>query len=148
MRQRSSLRRGFTLLEVIVATTIMAIAVTALLAGLSGAVRNASRLRDHDRVVQMARLRMNELLVDPALGRNASLGGRFEGALAGGLDAGWEAQITPFATPPALVPGTPALDRVALEVWWNDGGGRHTFRLEGYREHVLTADEIVGAGAP
>ena len=41
--------RGFTLLEMIVATTIMGVAVTGLLAGLSGATRNAARLRDYER---------------------------------------------------------------------------------------------------
>src|SRR5208283_2058795 len=100
--------RGFTLLEVLVATVIMAIAVTALLSGLSGAVRNASRLRDHDRVALLARLRMNELLVDPGLPRNASLEGRFDGPMAGTLDAGWHALVTPFSTPPAPAPQMPA----------------------------------------
>jgi general secretion pathway protein I len=140
--------RGFTLLEVLVATVIMAIAVTALLSGLSGAVRNASRLRDHDRVAQLARLRMNELLVDPALPRNASLEGRIEGPMAGTLDAGWQALVTPFSTPPSPGPGMLALDRVVLQIWWNDGGNRHAFTLEGYKEHTLVADDIAAAGTP
>ena len=144
---RSTRSGGFTLLEVLVATVIMAIAVTALLSGLSGAVRNASRLRDHDRVAQLARLRMNELLVDPGLPRNASLDGRFDGPIAGTLDAGWQALVTPFSTPPAPAPQMPALDRVVLQVWWNDGGNRHTFTLEGYKEHILVADDIAAARA-
>ena len=49
-----------------VATIIMAIAIVGLLSGISGATRNAARLRDYDRAVQLARLRMNDLLVDPA----------------------------------------------------------------------------------
>ncbi len=52
--------RGFTLLEMIVATTIMGIAVAGLMCGISSSTRNAARLRDYDRVVQLARLRMNE----------------------------------------------------------------------------------------
>ncbi len=59
-------RCGFTLLEMIVATLIMGIAVVGLLSGISGATRNAARLRDYDRVAQVARWRMNELLVDSA----------------------------------------------------------------------------------
>jgi general secretion pathway protein I len=145
MRQRR--RRGFTLLEVLVATVIMGIAVTALMSGLSGAVRNASRLRDHDRVAQLARLRMNELLVDPGLPRNASLEGRFDPVEAGNLDGGWQAVVMPFSTPPAPSPGLLALDRVVLQVWWNDGSNRHTFTVEGYKQHVLVPDDM-GAGAP
>ncbi len=38
----------------IVATTIMAIAIVGLLAGISGATRNAARLRDYDRAVELA----------------------------------------------------------------------------------------------
>jgi len=137
--------RGFTLLEVLVATVIMAIAVTALMSGLSGAVRNASRLRDHDRVAQLARLRMNELLVDPTLPRNAALEGRFDGSIAGNLNAGWQALLMPFSTPPAPGPGMPALDRVVLQIWWIDGSNRHTFTLEGYKEHILVADDLAAA---
>ena len=44
----------------VVATLIMAVAVVGLLSGISGATRNAARLRDYDRAVQLARLRMNE----------------------------------------------------------------------------------------
>jgi general secretion pathway protein I len=145
---RRTRRTGFTLLEVLVATVIMAIAVTALLAGLSGAVRNASGLRDHDRVAQLARLRMNELLVDPTLARNASLEGRIDGGIAGTLDSGWQALVTPYATPPAPAPGMLALDRVVLQIWWNDGRNRHAFTLEAYKEHTLVAEDIAAAVAP
>ena len=48
-------RRGFTLLEMVVATAIMGIAVVGLLSVLAGATRNAARLRDYDRVAQLAR---------------------------------------------------------------------------------------------
>ena len=38
-------KRGFTLLEMIVATTIMGIAVAGLMSGISSSTRNAARLR-------------------------------------------------------------------------------------------------------
>ena len=43
-----------TLLEMLVATAIMAMVAVGVLSALSGAVRNAARLRDYDRVVQLA----------------------------------------------------------------------------------------------
>ena len=55
-------RRGFTLLEVMVATTIMGIAVVTLLSALSTSVRNATRLTDYDRAVLLARAKMDALL--------------------------------------------------------------------------------------
>jgi general secretion pathway protein I len=135
-------QRGFTLLEMIVATTIMAIAVVGLLAGISGATHNAARLRDYDRVVQLARLRMNELVLDRQILRDTILSGPFDPALAGGLDAGWQARVTAFEMPPALAPGQPVLDRVELQVWWMSGSKRRTFNLDGYRPRVLRPEDL------
>ncbi len=57
-------RRGFTLLEVMVASLIMGIAVAGVLSGLAGAARNASRLTDYDRATLVAKQKMDELLLD------------------------------------------------------------------------------------
>jgi general secretion pathway protein I len=134
--------RGFTLLEMIVATTIMAIAVVGLLAGISGATHNAARLRDYDRIVQLARLRMNELLLDPRLARDAVISGPFDPSLTGGLEAGWQARLSAFESPPAVAPGQFALDRLELQVWWTSGSQRRTFTLDAYRTHTLKPEDI------
>ncbi|MFY9724146.1 MAG: type II secretion system protein [Bryobacteraceae bacterium] len=126
-------QRGFTLLEMIVATVIMATAVVGLLASISGAARNAARLRDYDRVVQLGRLQMNDILADPG----APLSGTFDAELTGGIQAGWDAQIEPFEEPPAPAPGALALDHVRLEIWWMAGDRRRTFTLEALRRRVL-----------
>jgi general secretion pathway protein I len=134
-------RRGFTLLEMMVATTIMAIAVVGLMAGLSGAVRNAARLRDYDRAVQLSRLRMNELLLDENIPRNAEVAGNFDRSLSSGLECGWRARASLWKTPPYPVPGEFALERLDLEVWWVSGASRRTLAMSSYRRHALTADE-------
>jgi len=141
-RQRA---RGFTLLEMIVATLIMAIAVVGLLSGISGAARNAARVRDYDRIAQLARVRMNDLMLDPALTASGSLGGRFNPAVTGGLDAGWEARESIFEMPPTPMPNQAALDRIELQVWWMSGAQRRTFTLEAFRERILKSDDL-GAG--
>jgi general secretion pathway protein I len=133
-------KRGFTLLEMIVATTLMGIAVVGLLAGISGATRNAARLRDYDRVVQLARLRMNDLLTDPRHG--VALQGTFPPALAGGLDSGWRAQVTTAEMSPNPVAGEFALDRIELEIWWVRGDNRRTFALEGYRRRIMRPEDL------
>ena len=117
----------------IVATLIMAIAVVGLLGAISGAARNAARLRDYDRVVQLGRLRMNDILADPG----APLSGTFDTDLTGGMEAGWLAQITPFEEPPVPGPGAWILDHVRLEIWWMASGQRRTFTIEGLRRGVM-----------
>jgi general secretion pathway protein I len=135
-------QRGFTLLEMVVATLIMAIAIVGLLAGLSGATRNAAHLRDYDRAVQLAQLRMNELLLDQRLPRNLPVQGTFDPALTGGIDAGWRAYLTVFEMPPNPAPGQNMLERVQLEVWWMSGAEKRTLALESLRRKILRQEDL------
>ena len=48
-------RNGFTLLEVLIATLIMGVAVVGLLSAISTSMRSAARLTDYDRVAILAR---------------------------------------------------------------------------------------------
>ena len=88
--------RGFTLLEMIVATTIMAVAIVGLISGLSTTTHNAARLRDYDRAVQLGRERMNELMLDQTLPHNTVVAGVFDPNQTGGVEAGWKARLTTF----------------------------------------------------
>lgn len=124
------LRQGFTLLEVMVATTIMGIAVVTLLSALSTSVRNATHLTDYDRAVLLGRAKMDALLVDPTLPPMTVMEQPLEPALMGGAKGGWRAQISPFEQAPG---GGPGLDRVQLEIWWMSGNQRRSFGLEGFR---------------
>jgi general secretion pathway protein I len=141
--RRPARTRGFTLLEMIVATTLMGIAVAGMLSGLAGATRNAIRLREHEHAAQLARLRINELLVDQRLPRNVVLTGIFDPSQTGGLEAGWQAQVTNFEMPPNPAPGQTALDRIELQVWWNSGTDRRTFSLDAFRPRVLRPEDIL-----
>lgn len=129
--------RGFTLLEMMVATLIMGIAVVGALSSFSTSLGNASRLTQHDRAAVLARQAMDELLLDPRLPKLTPLQGAFEPALAGGVQAGWTAQITPFEAPPNAPPGSEILERIELTVWWMDGARRRTLSLDGYRRGRL-----------
>jgi len=128
----------------IVATTIMGIAVVGLLSGLSGATRNAARLLSYDRAAQLARLRMNELLLDRRFPRNTTISGLFDPALTGGIEAGWQARLENFEMPPHPSPGQKALDRMELQVWWMSGSERRTFTLDAFRTRVLMPLDFVG----
>lgn len=129
-----SVRGGFTLLEVLVATVIMGIAVTALIAGLSQSVKNADRLRDYDRASMLARAKMNDLLLDNALPFEGTAEGAFPSDQSGGIASGWKVSLRPFDAPPNAGPGMVILQEVALDVWWEPAfGGRRDLRLQSYR---------------
>ena len=127
-----------------VATTIMGIAIAGLMTGISSSTRNAARLRDYDRVVQLARLRMNDLLADMRVPRNVPQEGIFDPALTGGLECGWRAQVSVAEkSSPMPAPADFTLDRIQLEVWWMSGDQRRTFQLESYRRRTLRPEDIV-----
>jgi general secretion pathway protein I len=128
-------QKGFTLLEVLVATVIMGIAVAGLIAGLSQSVKNASRLTDYDRAAMLAHTKMNDLLLDVNLPFDGSMEGQFDRDQTGGVPGGWRASLRPFDLPPKAQPGTVILQRIALELWWQPATGtRRTIQLESYRQ--------------
>src|SRR5258707_15530188 len=101
--------RGFTLLEVLVATLIMGLAVVGLLSAISTSMRNAARLTDYDRVAMVARSQMDALLTKRYLPQGAILEGRYEPALMGGMESGWRARVSPFEMPTGRGPGAAIL---------------------------------------
>jgi len=133
--------QGFTLLEMIVATTIMAVAIVGLISGLSTTTHNAARLRDYDRAVQLGRERMNELMLDLTLPHNTQIAGIFDPNQTGGIESGWKARLTTFEMPPAIRVNEAALDRLELEIWWKSGPTTRTFTLDAYRPRAITQDD-------
>ena len=133
--------RGFTLLEVLVATVIMAAAVVALLSNLSTSLNNASRLTSYDRAVIVARNTMNELLTRQDLPKMTVMEGTWDRA-AVGVEGGWRARLMPFERTPGAGPGAWGLDRLELEVWWMNGSQRQSLELEAFRSTVLRPDDL------
>jgi len=138
--------RGFTLLEVLVATVIMAVAVTALMSNLTTSLNNAAKLTEYDRLTVLARRKMDELLAARNLPRSVPFNGGFDPAASGGMNCGWQARLSGFEAPPGAGPGARALERIELEVWWMRGQDRRSIRLEAFRPGVLAAGDVPAAG--
>lgn len=138
VRNRES---GFTLLEALVATLIMAIAVVGLLSAISTSLGNAAKLSEHDQISLLSKRKLEDLLAAPMpLGQ--PLTGQFSPAETGGLEAGWSAVVSPFEGNMAGVSDS-VLDRLVLEVWWMSDGQRRTLELETYRaRRVQDAAEL------
>jgi prepilin-type N-terminal cleavage/methylation domain-containing protein len=137
----TSRESGFTLLEVMVASLIMAIAISALLVNLHNSLRNVERLSSYDRASVFAQHKMDELLADPTLGVLARVSGPY---LPGGdsLQSGWSARTRPFEYPPNLSGAIALLEEIHLEVWWTRDGAPKKFALNGYRSVVLTPEDM------
>ena len=135
-RQRRN-HAGFTLLEVLIASMVMAIAVSGLLASLSTSLRNGSKLTDHDRASMIARAKMDELMLQSKLPQNVELGGPLDPSLTGWRQSGWRATVTPFEVPPNPTPGIAILERIQMEIWWNSNGVRRSFPLDAYRRGMI-----------
>ncbi len=133
--------RGFTLLELLVATAVMGIAVVGLLSSISSSLNLASRLTARDRSVLLARKKMGELLVDYKLPQGAPLEGMFEPIETGGVETGWRARLTPFEAPPEAQPGNDIIERIELQIWWATPNGPRTFSLEGFRRGKMGGPE-------
>jgi len=127
-------QRGFTLLEILVATAIMGIAVAGVMNGLANSVQNASRITQYDRAAILARLKMDALLTDESTPRNTMFSGTYRPIETGGVVAGWQARVVPFeGLAPEATPGATVVERVELQIWWMDGPTRRTFALDGIR---------------
>lgn len=126
-----SRKRGFTLLEMIVATALMSISVVGLLSLLSGTLANAARIKQYDRAAMLTRTKMNELLVLAPLPLGQPLAGQWDES------TGWTARAEPFERPPGPGSATVLLVRINLEVWWKADDRRKSVTLEGFRQVFL-----------
>jgi len=125
-------QRGFTLIEVVVAFALLALALTFLLGSLSGAARQVRMASDSSRATLYAQSLLAQLGVGETLEpgrRNGNFdGGRYR----------WTLDIAPYADPlkrpsPLSNPSAPRLLQLNLVVQWGDGRGQqmqwHTLRL-------------------
>ncbi len=83
--------RGFTLLEILVALTVLALAMGALVQSAGGFTLNQAYLRDRTLATWVARNRLVEQQLDPAWPRLGQLKGETE---YGGREWRWVMQVT------------------------------------------------------
>jgi len=103
MRYRIQCQKGFTLLEIMVAMAIMAIALVTVIQLFSGALRSAKVSNDYSLAVMGAKEKMDEVLAVNTLDEFEELikTGEFENDLLKGYQ--WEiSELEPYDIPPGL----------------------------------------------
>ena len=140
--QRGSRQRGFTLIEVIIAFALLALALTLLLGTLSGSAREVRWSADAGR----AALHAQSLLEQTGVGESLQPGTR-DGEFEDGRYR-WNLRIEPYADPSqrtrdTIDPAAPRLLRLALTMEWGEGGPRQRLELQTLR--LAQPDALQGA---
>jgi len=137
-------QRGYTLLEVIIAFGVLAIALTILLGILSGATQQVRWSEDAGR----AALNAESLLDQTGVGAPLEAG-HTEGVFEGGryrwtLDvAPWKDPTAPPSTEQPTDPGAPQMYSLDLQVQWGQGRPRERLQLQSLRLATPSAIEPV-----
>jgi general secretion pathway protein I len=125
-------QRGFTLIEVIIAFALLALALTLLLGSLSGAARQIRTAEDSGR----ATLHAQSLLAQQGVGQTLQPG-RTQGTFEKGRYR-WEMEVAPYVDPlrtrvPQASSAAPRLLQLQLDVEWGEAPGQrlrwHALRL-------------------
>ncbi|MEN1926163.1 type II secretion system protein XpsI [Luteimonas qiangzhengi] len=127
-----SRQRGYTLIEVLVAFSVLALALTLLLGTLSGSTRQVRWSADAGR----AALHAQSLIAQAGVGE-LLLPGRREGELDAGLYR-WTLEVAPWvdpAQPPQLLEAVsgPELMALRLRVQWGEGGPAQSLQVDSLR---------------
>jgi general secretion pathway protein I len=127
-------QRGYTLIEVIVAFAILALALTLLLGILSNATRQVRWAAGAGRAALHAESLLAQIGVGEAL-REGQREGEFEdGRYRWTLDvAPWQDPSAPPSNMQPIDPGAPMLYVFQLQVRWGEGGPRDRLQLQSLR---------------
>ena len=116
---------GVSLMEVLVAISLLGISFATIFSGLSAALRTTDRLDRFDQGNDFAARKLSELMLDPSL----AAGQVRSGVSSSGI--GWQARTQLVDARPLSDPKKPAqLVRIMLEVSWRTRSGRQSLNLE------------------
>jgi prepilin-type N-terminal cleavage/methylation domain-containing protein len=116
---------GFTLLEVIVALTLLGLGFSVLFAGMSQSARNITKLQNVERREMFVRNLLAELDLVQQLRPGDSSSGVFPDRTR------WRLEVQPYVTPTAQ--NSAGVVRVELRLDWDARGGIQRKSIETYR---------------
>jgi len=129
--RRSRAEAGISLLEVLMAVSILGISFVTIFSGLSAALRATGRLDLFDRGNEFATKKLNELFLDPSV----EAGQLLSGVSPSGIQ--WQARTELVDKRPLPGSEKPAqLVRIVLQVSWLTRSGRQSLNLETLKLYI------------
>ncbi len=125
---------GMSLLEVLMAISLLGVSFVTIFSGLSAALRATGRLDAFDRGNEFATQKLNELFLDPTFGADQMRSGRSPSGIE------WEARTELLESRP--LPGSQKsaqLVRINLGVSWRTRSGRQNLNLESLKLFIPPA---------
>jgi len=116
--------KGFTLLEVLVALTVLSISLAALLPVFSTVAKSEGRLADERFAITLARSKLDTLGVEAIL-----TDGVTDGKFSNGMS--WRLEVAPYQMSTAPTPLS--MKRATLTVHWPKADGSHTATISTVR---------------
>jgi prepilin-type N-terminal cleavage/methylation domain-containing protein len=120
-----STQAGFTLLEVIVAMTILGLGFSALFAGMSQSARNITKLQKVEKREMFTRNLLAELDLVQQLTPGAAASGIFEDGTR------WRLEVQPYIGSTPQIPAS--IVRIELRLEWDASAGLQSRTIETYR---------------
>jgi prepilin-type N-terminal cleavage/methylation domain-containing protein len=125
--------QGFTLLEVLVAVTILGLGFATVFAGISGSLRSIERVRTMDQHVELARQKLAELDLLQRIRPADSASGQFPDG------THWTLQSSPFIEPvtEGELKNAASIIRIDLTIEWMGRSGPQKQTIQSYRYQVV-----------
>jgi type II secretion system protein I len=121
--QKRSACRGFTLLEVLVSTALLATVFVAVVGIASQSLRNITRMKSQESALLHAREKMNEVLLLEELGPATQSGEWTDGYQ-------WQMQILPSVHNAQLADRTNGLFDIRVVIRWGESGREKAYTVE------------------
>ena len=124
-RQPEPIEAGISLLEVLIAVSLLGVSFATIFSGLSAALRTTDRLDSFDRGDEFATRKLSELFLDPSV----AAGQVRSGVSPSGIS--WQARSQLVEARPLADAKKPAqLVRIILEISWRTRSGQQSLNLE------------------
>ena len=122
-RRKKSDCRGFTLLEVLVSTTLLATVFVAVVGLATQSLRNITRMKSQESALLHAREKMNEVLLQEELGPGTQSGEWADGYR-------WQIEISPSAHNAQLPDQRNGLFDIRIVIRWGESEREKAYTVE------------------